>query len=171
MTDIVPTQSQSCVCESPGYCKLLRRKNDPPLGRLMHQDRWEECRNQPAYFEMFLKESTDSPAVSSFPLKSLGEGPGTELKKLLEAEGIPSCSACLETARKMNELGPEKCIESLEELAEEILPRAREWVSQNYKWSKALPSFAKDPIIREQIRENIKKAVTNFRESQQRRSL
>lgn len=160
MTDFI----SPCQCLKPGFCPIHNRK--------VSEVRWNQCRTEPGIFEALSKPANYNQEIQpSIPPLPLGEGPGTELKKLLEAEGIPSCSACLETARKMNELGPEKCIESLDELAEEILPRAREWVFQNYKWSKALPSFAKDPIIREQIRENIKKAVTNFRESQQRRSL
>lgn len=160
MTDFV----SPCQCTKYGFCPVHKRT--------VSKTRWNQCRTEPGIFEALSKSANYNPEIQPpIPPLPLGEGPGTELKKLLEAEGIPSCSACLETARRMNELGPEKCIESLEELVEEILPRAREWVSQNYKWSKALPSFAKDPIIRERIRENIKKAVTNFRESQQRRSL
>ena len=57
--------------------------------------------------------------------------PGDALKKVLsDTWGIPTCGACHETAKRMNELGVDGCREHLDELAEQLHRNAK-----NQKWT------------------------------------
>jgi len=56
---------------------------------------------------------------------------GDVLKKILhDTWGIPTCGACHETAKKMNNLGVKNCREQIDELAEELHQNAKQ---QNWK--------------------------------------
>lgn len=50
------TVPDKCQCDGPGFCPLLKRECDPPMGRMMGNARHNECKNKPHYFEMFLGE-------------------------------------------------------------------------------------------------------------------
>lgn len=146
-----------CQCSGPGYCPVHKRK--------ISETRWNQCKTRPGYF-VALSDTTHNrssqPRLSQ-PADYLAEGPGEELKNILQARGIRSCEVgCDETAIKMNELGADGCREKLDELVEEILPRARQWVRKNYKGSRLIPRFAKDPVIRLNLRSVILQAIEQF---------
>lgn len=63
---------ERCQCDSPGFCQLLRRECDPLEGRKMSAVRHEECRDKPAYFEMFLAE-TSKPCAPVGKPRGLGD--------------------------------------------------------------------------------------------------
>lgn len=57
----------------------------------------------------------------------LGEGPGTELSNDIKSMGMPACQQCHLLARKMNGWGIDGCREHLNEIIEDIEPRALAW--------------------------------------------
>lgn len=72
------TTPTKCVCDSPGYCELMQRD--------MHSARWNECKNVPHYFEMFLKEAgTYKPATASASRPCIHRG---------EENGRIECPSC-----------------------------------------------------------------------------
>lgn len=71
-----------CQCEGPGYCPLMKRR--------MSQVRFEECRDKPHYFEMFLKEAGKSPA-REIPQTDWDQSPCIHLGKVVE---VMSCVSC-----------------------------------------------------------------------------
>lgn len=90
----------------------------------------------------------------------MGEGPGTELIKIYKAAGVPACSQCYALAKQMNLWGPDKCLERLEFLVDDILPRAKSWVEQNRPWiHKLLPNAIEDTAIKFKIRMDLKEAI------------
>lgn len=87
-------------------------------------------------------------------------GPGTELMKIYEAAGVPSCDACREMAQQMNNWGARECRNRVDEIVADILPRAKEWVAQKYPWvSRLLPDVAEDFAISRRIRSDVYKAI------------
>lgn len=69
--------------------------------------------------------------VTSVP-QPLGEGVGTELMAIFKEDPIgkhaTSCPNCIALARRMNEWDSAGCIEHLDEIVEDILPRAKDWL-------------------------------------------
>lgn len=57
----------------------------------------------------------------------LGDGPGTELSNAIGAMGMPSCQQCHNLAKKMNAWGVVGCRDHLDEIVDEITPRALAW--------------------------------------------
>ena len=87
-------------------------------------------------------------------------GPGTELLKIYASAGVPHCEACLELAQQMNDWGVVQCRAKLEEIVADILPRAKDWVAQQYPWvSRLLPDLVEDIGISMRIRSDVKKAI------------
>ena len=75
-----------CQCSGPGYCSLMQRE--------MGNARWNECKNKPHYFEMFLSEvgrKRASPKPARPPL-----GPCVHLGK---ENGRIECPACRGTVK------------------------------------------------------------------------
>jgi len=62
-------------------------------------------------------------------------GPGTELLRIYEKAGIPHCQECLDLAHEMNQWGVEKCRKKIDDIVEDMLPRAKEWISENKPWA------------------------------------
>lgn len=66
-----------------------------------------------------------------FQPRPLEPGVGSELLSIFKSDPIgkhaTSCPACRELARKMNEWGAEGCREHMQEIVEDILPRAKQW--------------------------------------------
>lgn len=92
---------------------------------------------------------------------SVPQGPGTELKAIFEQHEIPACQACHDLAAKMNGWGVGGCRERTEEIVEEILPRAREWVKHNRPWVHALlPGLIEDYGIRQRLTGYVSEAIT-----------
>lgn len=67
----------------------------------------------------------------------IGTGPGATLLHLFKAMGIPACQQCNAMANKMNKWGNEECIERLEEIVADLLPRAQRWWKHSKPWMKA----------------------------------
>lgn len=87
-------------------------------------------------------------------------GPGTELLRIYEAAGVPSCDACKELAQKMNNWGVEECRKRLEEIFADIFPRAKEWLNQKHPWAmKLIPNAYGDRKISRRIRADITKSI------------
>lgn len=87
-------------------------------------------------------------------------GPGTELLRIYEAAGVPSCDACKELAQDMNNWGVAGCRERLEEIVADILPRAKEWLDQKHPWAmKLIPNAFGERKISRRIRADITKSI------------
>lgn len=87
-------------------------------------------------------------------------GPGTELLRIYEAAGIPSCQACKDLAQQMNNWGVEGCELRLLEIVEEIFPRAQEWIAENHPWLHAiLPNRLEEGAIRLKIHSDVAQAI------------
>lgn len=87
-------------------------------------------------------------------------GPGSELLKIYEAAGVPSCDACKELAQQMNNWGVDECRKSLDSIVADILPRAKEWVAQQYPWvHRLLPNAIEEYAIVSRIKSDVLKAI------------
>lgn len=93
------------------------------------------------------------------PVKLVGEGPGTVLVGIFKEKGVPTCDACTITANRMNELGVEGCRKEINSIIDEILPRAMEWIKQEYPWSNTLFPKTKNVTTRILIRRYVNKAI------------
>lgn len=106
------------------------------------------------------------------PPEPLGEGPGTELKKLFSARKFPACQQCDKLARQMNQWGVDGCRERFEEIVTDILPRARNWLNDKKpaKYAQALfgPVTAKvgDAVLRKLIASQVLVALNAVERSE-----
>lgn len=76
----------------------------------MYFDRWNECKNKPHYYEMFLSEAGQK--RNRFPKSK----PGTKLKQLLELFWFvksEDCN-CNKHIAEMNNNGPDWCDENMD---------------------------------------------------------
>jgi len=117
------TMDTPCKCEAVGYCTVHSRE--------MNDITFDLCRRKDGYYEAFqidklrgfdgkqhtrpLLDASDRPSVE----RNFGKGPGTELVLLLDRWfkrfGVrlhPSC-ACKDRALRMNEWGPDGCMENM----------------------------------------------------------
>lgn len=91
------------------------------------------------------------------------EGPGTELKDIMTKAGVPSCQACKDLAYKMDSWGVDECRLRIDEIVEDILPRALKWVEKQYPWANTLfPSIVKEAELRRRIRKYVKMALVAY---------
>lgn len=90
-----------------------------------------------------------------------GHGPGDQLIKIMSDAGVPHCQHCLGLAAKMDVWGPQGCTERLGEIVEDILPRAREWLSGERPWAHRLLSatMLEDAALRLAIRRKVEQAI------------
>ena len=87
-------------------------------------------------------------------------GPGTELLKIYESAGVPSCDACKELAQDMNNYGIAECRKRIEEFVADILPRAKAWLDAQHPWAmKLIPNAIEEYAIVKRIRADITKAI------------
>lgn len=106
---------------------------------------------------------TPKPTVKPIKIKY---GPGTELLKIYKDAGIPSCQACHELANKMNDWGIQGCEDRLDEIVDDILPRAMTWIAENATWAdKLFPNIVKETAVRIKIGNDISKAIKNAKEN------
>lgn len=80
---------------------------------------------------------TPQPTKTGITNRSLA-GPGTQLMNAYSRKGIPGCSRCYSLANKMDTWGVNGCWAHLQEIIDEIYPRAKRWVAQNKPWIPAL---------------------------------
>jgi hypothetical protein len=135
---------------------------------------------QPPSNRLFLVERASAVVVSQ-PTE-LGEGPGTELIEMNRQDyGVPPCSGCTSTARRMNELGPAGCLdpENLKSLVDEMLPRVDDYLARGeldgeqvvyptlvMRTKSLAPGWAK----RQYLAERIRQAVRRYEEKLKRRA-
>lgn len=93
--------------------------------------------------------------------KPNGWGPGSQLLKQFEAAKVPHCEACLELAGKMDRWGKRGCTHRINEIVEDILPRAKEWVEDNRPLLHGFLSLTKveDVALLAAIRGKVRKAI------------
>jgi hypothetical protein len=94
---------------------------------------------------------------------NIGYGVGTELLHIYQTSGVPACQACFKLAHQMNIWGPSRCLENIELIVADIMPRAKDWISTNMPWTHLLlPSVVEEVGIRIAIERQVKTAVDNF---------
>lgn len=87
-------------------------------------------------------------------------GPGTELLRIYEAAGVPTCDACKELAQDMNNWGAAECRKRMDEILLDILPRAKAWLDAKHPWAmKLIPDAIEEFAIAKRIRADIAKAI------------
>ena len=91
-----------------------------------------------------------------------GHGPGSKLLELFGTAGVPHCQACIDSAAKMDAWGVAGCQERLGEIVEDILPRAREWLTEERPWAHKLLSVTglEDTALRVAVRQKIQQAIS-----------
>lgn len=91
-------------------------------------------------------------------------GPGSVLIDYYGRNGVPHCEACFALAYKMDTWGPDECESRLEEIIEDMLPRARQWVKENKPWiHKLLPGIIKDIRINDKLYSDVKFCIEESR--------
>lgn len=87
-------------------------------------------------------------------------GPGSSLKKMLKGYGVPPCQQCNILADKMNKWGKDGCESRIEEIVEDIFPRAKDWVAKNKPWTHMmLPNIVEDFAIKMKLKHLVKEAI------------
>ena len=91
-------------------------------------------------------------------------GPGTELKAIFKSNGVPSCQSCTALANQMDGWGPDECESKIDEIVEDMLPRAKEWVKDNRRFiHKLLPDAIESSAIKFKLKGYVKQAIANDR--------
>lgn len=94
---------------------------------------------------------------------NIGYGPGSELLDIYSKQGMPPCQDCFSLARRMNIWGS-NCSSKIEEIVEDILPRAKKWVELNMPWvHNLLPNTIEDYSIKIKIKNDISLAIKNYK--------
>lgn len=91
-------------------------------------------------------------------------GPGTELLAIYKSAGVPSCQQCRDLATKMNNWGVIECRKRLDEIIEDIFPRAKQWLAEKRSWTAALYGIAADVasfLSEDKVDEQIQKTIRN----------
>lgn len=87
-------------------------------------------------------------------------GPGTELLRIYEAAGAPTCPACMQLAQEMNNWGAAVCRHKIEEIVLDILPRAKAWLDEKHPWAvKLVPNKIEEYALTVLIRADVTKAI------------
>ena len=87
-------------------------------------------------------------------------GPGTELLRIYEAAGAPTCPACMQLAQEMNNWGAAVCRHKIEEIVLDILPRAKAWLDEMHPWAvKLVPNKIEEYALMILIRADVTKAI------------
>jgi hypothetical protein len=157
------------ICDGVGGLSLSKVNayrqswNIPPLDRLPDEQLSAPVIHAFAQQSHDVQKNVVTPCKSCNAKKTVHQGPGTELKKILHSKGVPSCQQCNDMAQRMNDMGPELCLNSINDLVEEMLPRAKKWIEANKPWTHALlPSIVEDCGIRVVLRGYIQQAVNAF---------
>jgi hypothetical protein len=83
----------------------------------------------------------------------------------MEEAGIPHCPKCLDLAAKMDRWGKAACVRRMDHIVADILPRAREWLTENkpvvHKFLSivAVEDFALKKAIRRKVQQAIDSAL------------
>jgi hypothetical protein len=92
-------------------------------------------------------------------------GPGTELKSIFKSNGVPSCQSCSSLALQMDQWGSDECEKRIDDIVEDMLPRAKGWVKDNRKFIHSLiPDAIESSAIRFKLRGYVKQAIRGARD-------
>ena len=93
--------------------------------------------------------------------KPNGWGPGSQLLKDFESAGVPHCQDCIDLAGHMDRWGKRGCEKRLDQIVAEMLPRAREWMSENQPFLHRLFAAVKleDAALKLALRKKVQKAI------------
>jgi hypothetical protein len=96
--------------------------------------------------------------------KMLGQGPGTEMKEAMAAEGFPACQQCVNLAKRMNQWGPDGCRTHMEEIIRDIMPRAKNWLKKELPYAQKFFGFVRleDTLIRHEIVKRVNAAIEGY---------
>lgn len=87
-------------------------------------------------------------------------GPGTELLEIYKSAGVPHCDACMELAQQMNDWGVDACRLKINDIVQDMLPRAKAWITQNKPWMAILiPDAIEEIGITIKLKWDISKAI------------
>jgi len=92
-----------------------------------------------------------------------GYGPGSQLLKMYSEAGVPHCQNCLSLAAKMDEWGVSECRDRVEEIVEDILPRAKSWLINKKPWIHTLLAGVgiEEAAIRMRLKHDVSKSIEN----------
>jgi hypothetical protein len=94
---------------------------------------------------------------------TIGYGVGSELLEIYKKSGVPPCQQCFKLAQQMNIWGEEGCIQNMDYIIGDIMPRAKEWLAENKPWAhKLLPDLIEDSAIKIKLSLDIKLAIHNY---------
>ena len=98
------------------------------------------------------------PATKVEP-RTNGYGPGSQLLRLWH--DMPHCDACQALAVKMDEWGPADCRQRLGTIVADILPRAREWMTDHKPFAHRILSATstEDAVLGLAISQQVKRAI------------
>lgn len=83
---------------------------------------------------------------SSTTLKPDGYGPGSKLMEAFAKYDAPHCQACENMAAKMDRWGADGCSKRLDEIVDDILPRAKRFLAEKRPWTHLAASI---PVVGE----------------------
>ncbi|WP_417850315.1 hypothetical protein [Thalassoglobus sp.] len=92
-----------------------------------------------------------------------GYGPGSQLLKLYSNAGVPHCQSCFSLAAKMDAWGVQECKERIDEIVNDILPRAKSWLVNNKPWVQKLLAGVgvEESALRVRLRRDVTRAIEN----------
>ncbi len=118
----------------------------------------------PLFTEEEVINEKKSKSEISLNYNNVGYGVGTELLYIYKDSGVPACQACFKLAKQMNMWGPDKCIENLQFIIDDIMPRAKDWIAENKPWAhKLLPNIIEEVGIKIAVKNSVMLAIENFK--------
>lgn len=102
-----------------------------------------------------------------FPGKPNGYGPGSKLMDALKKAGATACDECRALAAKMDQWGAAGCENRLEEIVEDILPRAKAWAREHRPVLSRLLSISgafEDKLLKSRIRGKVRQAISEAKD-------
>lgn len=164
-----PPHVCECSLAEAGHCELhnmFKSKREKEICRGDNVDKTEREELLGKWEAKTVRKINQNrePVVSKAGNISPLGGAGTELIAIFTKKGVPSCKACKDMARKMDKMGINRCEESIDGLAEEMLPRARGWIAINRSWvHRVLPDVVEDVGIKFKLKSYLKEAIANAR--------
>lgn len=148
----------NCECPIAGFCDRHRR--------LKATREHELCQTDPRYFGMWEKKAGGTVMQPGYAkqlhLARPVTGPGTELKKLLAANGYATTKGCgcKDKTMQMNRMGVDGCRKNLETIIDWLVDSAKKagWLERLAVSSPGVSSWARREI-RGMIEEAIKRAA------------
>lgn len=160
--------AHSCQCPSmeAGHCelhKMFKTKRDKEICNGIdvsaeEMDETVQAWELKAFSLGKVKPAADPKLAMSRPIG----GPGTELVLIYQKAGVPPCKSCKDLATKMDKIGIEGCEETIDQIVEDIIPRAKAWVATNRPWvHRLLPGVVEDAGIKAKVRLDVERAIEN----------